>query len=58
MIVLSDGERKQIEEMPPGYRRYCVYPEGWKSDQEVLDWMDELPSEVIEAYDLAEGSEG
>ena len=27
MVILSEGEKKQIAEMPPGITRYCVYPD-------------------------------
>jgi len=38
MIVLNKGERKQIEEMPKSYTRYCVYPDSW-SKENAVEWM-------------------
>uniref|UniRef100_A0A6M3KI35 Uncharacterized protein n=1 Tax=viral metagenome TaxID=1070528 RepID=A0A6M3KI35_9ZZZZ len=38
MIVLNKSERKQIEEMPKSYTKYCVYPDSW-SKENARKWM-------------------
>jgi hypothetical protein len=40
MLLLTETEKRQIAEMPPGHGMYCQFPAGIPGDQ-VREWMDQ-----------------
>lgn len=43
MIIVSEGEKKQIGNMPIGMNRYCIYPKNKYSGEEIMEWMERKP---------------
>ena len=43
MVILNEGEKKQISEMPKGLQKYCVYPDTkeWVENEyeKIRKWM-------------------
>jgi len=43
MVILTDGEKGQISEMPKGIKKYCVYPNTKELTKDnyknIKDWM-------------------
>jgi hypothetical protein len=46
MIIVNDGERKQIANMAPGCTKYCSYPcdSRWTVNdyEKIKEWMEEI----------------
>ena len=44
MVILNEGEKKQIAEMPKGLQKYCVYPDTkyWIENEyeKIRKWME------------------
>lgn len=40
MVILSDGDKKNIENMLPHCTKYCSYPDIIGND-EIIKWMDD-----------------
>ena len=44
MVILSNGEKKQIAEMHPDATKYCIYPgtDEWTKDdyKKIKEWME------------------
>ena len=38
MVILERGDRENIENMPPEYKKYCMYPDTY-STEEIKEWM-------------------
>lgn len=43
MVILTRGERKQIADMHPAAKKYCIYPktEEWTANnyKKIKEWM-------------------
>lgn len=43
MVILSEGEKKQIATMPPNVTKYCIYPftNEWTANdyKKIKNWM-------------------
>lgn len=46
MVILSNGEKEQIANMPPNHKKYCVYPatEEWQGNdyKKIKEWMEDV----------------
>jgi len=41
MVILSDGDKKNIANMLEECTRYCSHPDSWFStDEDAYDWME------------------
>jgi hypothetical protein len=39
MVILTDQDKNNIENMLPSCTKYCSYPSESMSEEEVLEWM-------------------
>ena len=39
MVILSDQDKKNINNMHPDCSKYATFPDGWGSTQEMFAWM-------------------
>ncbi len=39
MIILSDGDKKNIQNMEPDCNKYCSYNTDDNSDEDIIEWM-------------------
>jgi hypothetical protein len=40
MVILTDQDKQNIQDMPDDYSKYCMYPEdAFESREDVLEWM-------------------
>lgn len=49
MIILSEQDKKNIENMCPTCTKYAIFPDGWLEDEEKMrEWMRAIPAQNAE----------